>query len=128
MKELKAKLGDVYGLFAVAKDLKGQEAVSGVVYVHVVADATVKQEALKEVKTIAARLREVIAEQKRVRGLTIAAKQPQESLATAQSAIYKSLKEIHASWDNQDLIHLSARKKLELLIAGPATAVLTQIR
>ena len=128
MKDLKAKLGDVFGLFAVATDLKGQEAVSGVVYVHVVADATVKQEAIKEVKTIAARLREAIAEQKRVRGLTLAAKAPSEHLVKEQSAILKTLKEIHASWDNQDLIHLTARKRLEQVIAGPSTSVLAQIR
>lgn len=127
MKEIGAKLGDNFGLFAVATDLKGQEAQSGVVYVHVVADATVKQEAIKEVKTIAARLREVIAEQKRIRNVTVS-KGAGEYLVKDQSGIYKSLKEIHAAWDNQDLIHLAARKRLETLIAGPVTTVLAQIR
>lgn len=128
MKDLKAKLGDSIGLFAVATDMKGQEAVSGVVYLHIVADATVKQEAIKEVKTIAARLREVIAEQKRVRGITISAKAPSEALVKEQTGIYKSLKAIHASWDSQELIHLAARKRLETLIGGAVTSVLMQIR
>ncbi|MEI6234029.1 MAG: hypothetical protein WCT04_13320 [Planctomycetota bacterium] len=128
MKEINAKLGDAFGVFAVAKDLKGQEAASGGVYVHVVADATVKQEAIKEVKTIAARIREVIAEQKRVHGMTLAAKPVLEVLVKDQATIYKTLKAIYSSWDNQDLIHMSARKKLESVLAGPATSAVSQLR
>ena len=128
MKDLKAKLGDAFGIYASAKDLKGQEAASGGIYIHVVADATVKQEAIKEVKTIAARLREAIVEQKRVRGLTQVSKPLIESLVKEQAAIFKTLKAIHASWDNQDLIHMSARKRLESVIAGPATSAVSQLR
>src|SRR5579862_3855198 len=123
MKEIKAKLGDALGVFAVAKDLKGQEAVSGVV-----ADAAVKQEAIKEVKTIAARLREVIAEQKRVRGVAQIKPSATEALVKDQSAILRTLRDIHGSWDNQDLIHMSARKRLEAVLAGPAPAAITQLR
>jgi hypothetical protein len=126
--ELKAKLGDVYGVYAVAKDLKGQEAVSGVVYVHIVADATVKQEVLKEVTTLAARLRAVIEEQKRVKGLTALPKPGVEELVKAQGAIRTALKAIHADWDNQDMIHMSARQKLEAVLGGPATSVIGQLR
>lgn len=128
LKDIKAKLGDAFGVYAVAKDLKGQEASSGGVYMHVVADATVKQEALKEVKTIAARLRDVITEQKRVHGLSLAPKPVVEPLVKDQSTIYKTLKEIHASWDNQDLVHMTARKRLEGVIAGPATAAVSHLR
>ncbi|MBI2898682.1 MAG: hypothetical protein HYY17_00710 [Planctomycetes bacterium] len=126
--ELGAAAGETIGLLAVAKDRKGNESTSETVYLRIVDDATAKEEILKEMKGIVARLREALVRQKKVKEQTAAAKPDREALYKEQYGILKTLAEIYSEWTNPDTRHLAARGRLGKVIEGPAVKAVKEIR
>jgi hypothetical protein len=124
---LGARPGDAIGLFAVARDKKGQETTSNVVQLLLADDAKVREELQAELLGIAARLRKILEAERRLRDDTVAAQALASTLAKAQAAVLEALLQVHASWTNPELRHLAARARLAAAIRGPATDAVSQI-
>jgi phage host-nuclease inhibitor protein Gam len=126
--DVKGKTGETVKLFAVARDLKGNETYSSTVAVKIIDENQAKQDVLKELGGVVARLRQVITWQKTVRDQTVENKTKTENLAVEQSGILKTLAEIYGSWTNPELKHMAARTRLENAIRGPAARAVEQLR
>ncbi len=81
-------------LFAVATDMKGQVTTSASVTIRIIGDEQAKQEVMKELAALAARLRQALAWQKNVRSQTVDNKAKLDALAGEQAGINTLLTEI----------------------------------
>jgi hypothetical protein len=128
IQELGVRPGETVALVAVARDRKGQESSSNVVQLRVLDEAQAKAALLRELASLVARLRKVVAVQRRLRDETLRAPVGTPALVQAQRAIEDELVAIHATWNDPDLRHVRARARLEAAIQGPATRAVEDVR
>jgi hypothetical protein len=128
VKDLGVQPGRSVTIYAVARDLKGQETSSNTTVLRLIDEAQAREELLKELSGIVARLRQVIAWQKKTREQTLQPKPPADALVKEQQGILKALAEIHGAWSSPDLRHLAARARLEKVVRGPAAKAVEEVR
>ena len=126
--DLKCKTGETMRLFAVARDRKGSETPTPMIAIRVIDDAQAKQEVIKELAALSAKLKQALAWQKNVRTQNVENKAKPESLISEQAGVHKLLMEILAGWTNPETRHLGVRTRLENAVRGPATKALEQLR
>jgi hypothetical protein len=126
--DLKCKTGDTMRIFAVARDRKGSETATPMIAIHVIDDAQAKQEVIKELAALSAKLKQALAWQKNVRAQNVENKAKPESLISEQTGVHKLLTEIVSGWTNPETRHLGVRTRLENMVRGPAAKALEQIR
>jgi hypothetical protein len=128
VKDLGVEAGRSVTVYAVARDLKGQETSSNTAVLRLLDEAQAREELAKELAGIVARLRQIIAWQKRTRELTLQPKPSVEVLVKDQQGIHRALAEIHGGWTTPDLRHLAARTRLDKVIRGPAARAVEEVR
>jgi hypothetical protein len=126
--ELQVKPGDSVALVALARDRKGSESISAAVVLRVIDAIASRDQIVKELGSLLARLRQVIARQTQVRARTLAPRPNADVLAADQAGILQALIDIRAAWVHPDLRHLAARARLEDVIRGPAAEAPAKIK